>query len=106
MKYAIDYRSMHNAIHGLILFNTRKQVTEAHTMLKTLAHTKTEEDYNSLLEEVLNNCYTVVDDLNYRDFQPVMKEFKYSINENGHVHPVYDNVTIINYDQSIDLYGM
>lgn len=96
MKYAINYRDMHTAMHGLILFDSKE---DAESSLVILNEQKEEG-----VQSVFEYAHSVEDEINYRDIPEVITNFEYLINENGRVHPVINDITIINHDSAVDIY--
>lgn len=97
MKYALDYRNMHTAIHGLLLFDTRKQAEKAYEILRV-------DNQPETISMVLEDLHSYVEEVDYRKLTEVMKAFCYHVNDNGRVHTIQNNVRIVNYRRSIDLY--
>lgn len=103
MKYAIDYRSMHTGIHGLIIFNDIDLADEAYGVLKN----EEEEDVESVYDYVFNIlAYNVVDEINCRDIKEYMEDVKTFVNYNGRVSTELVDLQVINCGNSIDLYGV
>lgn len=93
MKYAIDYRSMHTAIHGLLLFDEKDTAQACLEVLK-VEDEVTEQDVGCILE----TCTAQIKEVNYRLLQETMDRY-----DDG--KEVYNHkFTIINYNQSVDSY--
>ena len=108
MKHAIDYRNMHTGIHGLVLFNNEKTAEELYTSCKIAEqnHPDSEPiDYDQLLIDLFENeSCGVIEEVNFRTLTKILKEHPYSINVNGRVQTVTEDINIINFNQSVDLY--
>lgn len=87
-EFAIDFRSMHTAIHGLIVFNNKRDALNAYDTLKKLEHCDNDTDYELILQSVLDSSEYLINEINYKD---ISKDL------------VYDNIKVIN-ALSIDLY--
>ena len=102
-KYCIDFRNMYTAIHGLIVFNTRKDAEDAYEFLKKnirkLEVSETNDEgltYDDVINNVLNSSTNFIDEINFRS----IKEKQLY----GRLQKVYDNDYIIVNFCSIDLY--
>lgn len=114
--YAIDYRSMHTAVHGLLIF---KDVKEAESMVKViedllrrqdklnyatgvtqLQRDKFSHEYNETLNYVFGKADNIIPEIDYRDIKTIIqygkhaKIYKYKI----------DDKTIKVVNTSFDLY--
>lgn len=83
-KYGIDFRNMHNAIHGLIIFDNEQ---EALTCAKQLDETEDGE---------------ILEFYEYSDF---IEEIDYRHIENTENGKYYDDIKIVN-NITIDLYNV
>ena len=96
-QYAIDYRNMHNAIHGLLIFNTYARAMKFAGELRTLERSSENADineceYNDTIEEIFSKAIDHIEEINFR-----------SINETGEY--VTDNFIYNVVNQcAIDLY--
>jgi hypothetical protein len=100
MKYAIDYRNMRNGIHGLLLYNTK---SSANAMFCSLHNSKDDNGFNDMVEFACEFAHAVIEEVDYRELEEVMKDVNYSVNDNGRVHTLTSNVRIVNFNQSIDI---
>lgn len=101
-KYCINYRNMHTAIHGLILFDTRREAEDAYGFLKKnirkieMSEMEDEFTYEDIVNIVFNSSEGCIDEINFRD----IKEKQLY----GKLQKVYcDDYIIVNFS-SIDLY--
>ena len=101
-QYCIDFRNMHTAIHGLIVFNTRKEAEDGYTFLKNnirkieLGQMDETLTYEDIINMVLNSSSDFIDEINFRS----IKEKQLY----GRLQKVYnDDYVIVNFC-SIDLY--
>jgi hypothetical protein len=101
MKYGIDYKNMNTGIHGLLLYSTKINAEIIHQCLK---NNLDKEDFQEIQEDIFANAAESIEEIDFRNLKEVMKNVTYSINENGLVHPVTNNIRIINHGQSLDLY--
>lgn len=91
-EYCIDFRDMHTAIHGLIVFNSRKEAETAYLNYKkrtdALERDRLQgkidaEDanciYQSLTENLFNHAVNVYEEINFREIKEEMstKYLKY-----------------------------
>lgn len=105
MKYAIDFLNMRTALHGLLLFKSKKIANKAYQDLYYAEHgTDSNETYDLIVEKTLKNCHSTIDEIDRCFIKDTIKNREYSINEDGHVHPEYDNIRIVNYGYPLDLY--
>lgn len=91
-EYCIDFRNMHTAIHGLIVFNSRKEAEKAYTdftygvnrveqelRLGSTTRENSEDLYNSLVDDLFVKSINVYDEINFREIKEEMspKYLKY-----------------------------
>lgn len=94
--YGVDYRNMHTAIHGILVFSDRDEAEQAYDELKQAERTNDEYEYNDILDYVFDFAVEDIDEINFRDF----------INVGGDkIYPRYDDkfIIIVN-DFVVDLY--
>lgn len=67
--YGIEYRNMHTAIHGILVFANKKDAMNAYKNLQTLENVSSQERYDDILNTVFNICDRDFDlaEINYRD---------------------------------------
>lgn len=83
--YCIDYRNMHKGIHGLIIFNTRKEAEDSYIVLKngiaefekaTREGRLSEEEgtfrYECLVQDIFDDAMTVWEEIDYHVFEEGM----------------------------------
>jgi hypothetical protein len=94
--YGIDYRSMHTAIHGILVFADSDEAEQAYDQLKQAEQSEDEHEYNYILSDVFDSAVEDIDEINFRDF----------INVGGDkIYPRYDDEFIIIVNNiAIDLY--
>jgi hypothetical protein len=105
MKFAIDYRSMHTAIHGLFIYEEQEKCEDALEVLQNIENVTNEEEYQFLIDEATKNIYTCEEEIHYGiiDKNRFIKNMKYYVNNNGYVSPEIDNIRVLN-QVMIDLY--
>lgn len=96
MKFAIDYRNMHTAVHGLILFNGKKTAENSLKLLNDSQDDKT-------FENVMEKCVSTINEVDYRKLTEVMK-VDFCVCNDKHNENRTENIRIVNYGQAIDLY--
>lgn len=100
MKYAVDYRSMHTALHGLIIFNKR---STADMVLSGLKRDDFSADFEDAVEYAFEIADGVIPEVDYRTLEEVMKGVEFNDNNSLTVSTVTSNVRIINFNQSVDI---
>jgi len=70
--YAVDYRNMHNAIHGLLIFKQYKKATQAAKELQRLWKYSDNADVNEFIyNDEIDKAFATADDhmeeINFRD---------------------------------------
>lgn len=101
MKYAIEYRNMHTAIHGLLLFNSSRAAEKGLKVIAAITDTEDNSGLYDLLFELANNQ---IEEVNFREMKEKQKMW-YSVNNNGHVSPEEDTIKIVNFNSvKPDLY--
>lgn len=92
--YGVDYRNMHNAIHGILVFSDSDEAEQAYDQLKQAE--QSEDEYNDILSYVFDFAIEDIDEINFRDF----------INVGGDkIYPRYDDEFIIIVNNiAVDLY--
>lgn len=100
--YCIDYRNMHTAIHGLIVYDSRKQAEDAYELLRKNIREfgfngmDEEQTYQEILNIAFNSSIDCIDEI---DFRKIKEKQLY-----GRLQKVYnDDYIIVNFC-SIDLY--
>ena len=111
--YCIDFRNMHNGIHGLFVFENRQKAEDNYTYLKRgireleILRTKekiSEEEgtlkYNTLIDNVYREAMSYYEEVDYRDKQESMirnrLEQYYEMNGFRYI--------VVNFMQTLDLY--
>lgn len=98
--YGIDYRNMHNALHGILVFSDSDEAEQAYDQLKQAEQqaeqSEDEHEYNDILSYVFDSAVEDIDEINFRDF----------INVGGDkIYPRYDDEFIIIVNNfAVDLY--
>lgn len=94
--YGIDYRNMHNAIHGILVFSDIDEAEQAYDQLKQAEQSEDDHEYAAILNEVFEFAVEDIDEINFRDFVDVGGD---------KIYPVYDDefIIIVN-DFAVDLY--
>lgn len=94
--YGVDYRNMHNAIHGILVFSDSDEAEQAYDQLKQAEQSEDEHEYNDILSYVFDFAIEDIDEINFRDF----------INVGGDkIYPRYDDEFIIIVNNiAVDLY--
>ena len=92
--YGVDYRNMHNAIHGILVFADIDEAEQAYNQLTE--RVDDEHEYNAILSDVFESVVEDIDEINFRDFVDVGGD---------KIYPVYDDefIIIVN-DFAVDLY--
>lgn len=94
--YGVDYRNMHTAIHGILVFSDRDEAEYAYDELKRAERTNDEHEYDDILDHVFNFAVDTIEEVNYRDYVEL---------DSDKIYPVYDDEFIIIVNSiSIDLY--
>lgn len=84
--YGIDYRNMHTALHGILVFADSDEAEQAYDQLKQAEQLEDEHEYNNILRDVFDFAIEDIDEINFRDF----------INVGGDkIYPGYDDEFII-----------
>lgn len=111
--YCIDFRNMHNGLHGLFVFDKRQKAEDNYTYLKRgireleILRTKekvSEEEgslkYNMLIEDVCRESVDFYDEIDYRDKQEAMirNRLEHYYEKNGFRY------IVVNFMQTLDLY--
>jgi hypothetical protein len=102
MLYGIDYRDMNTAIHHLVLFKDKQTAEESLEILKTAKDIDDQDLYNDSIQFVFKSSINDIE-VNYRELTRIYETY-YSENNNGQVSKYLDEVDIINFNHSIDLY--
>lgn len=94
--YGVDYRNMHTAIHGILVFSDSDEAEQAYAELKQAEHANDEQEYNDILSYVFDFAVEDIDEINFRDFINVGED---------KIYPRYDDefIIIVN-DFTVDLY--
>lgn len=94
--YGIDYRNMHNAIHGILVFSDNDDAKQCYDDLKQAEYVEDQSEYDVILEQVFDFAIDNVEEINYRDFRDVAGE---------EIYPLYDDefIIIVN-NVAVDLY--
>lgn len=95
MKYAIDYRNMNTGVHGLIFFDRESCAN------KWLSILNYDED---TFQCCLDVSVAIVEEVQFRTLEKIMKNLEYNVNVDGKIERKVDNVKIINYEKSVDVY--
>lgn len=97
--YAIDYRNMHTAIHGLLIFTDESEALGALTNLTSIstALMDSELDYSIELEGILEKVYDSVEEIDFR------KDLKYDENSIKY-YDYHEGACRILNSISVDLY--
>lgn len=111
--YCVDFRNMHTAIHGLVIFKDKRIAEIEYTKLSTAIigidglyrhENINSEQYNKLYSEILDsffkNSILVIEEVNFREFTEIVRYGKmykkYQVNDKIYL--------IINSLSAIDLY--
>lgn len=84
--YGVDYRNMHTAIHGIIVFSDRDDAEWAYDELKRASRADYGHEYDFILDDIFNSSIEVLEEINYRNFTDAAGE---------KVYPYHDDEFII-----------
>lgn len=94
--YGVDYRNMHTAIHGILVFSDIDEAEQAYDQLKQAERSNDEHEYAAILDDVFEFAVEDIDEINFRDFVDV---------DGDKIYPLYeDEFIIIVNDFAVDLY--
>ena len=94
--YGVDYRNMHTAIHGILMFSDIDEAEQAYAELTRAARTDDENEYNDILDYIFNLAIDTIEEVNYGDYVEL---------DGDKIYSVYDDefIIIVN-DLAVDLY--
>ena len=94
--YGVDYRNMHTATHGILVFSDKDEAEYAHLDLMRAAAVDDNHKSNFVVEDVFNSAVEVLEDINYRNFTKIDGE---------KIYPYHDDefIIIVN-NVAVDLY--
>ena len=94
--YGIDYRDMHNALHGVLVYSDRREAEEYYDDLKRAEQAEDEHEYNDIVDTAFSCAVEDIDDINYRDYVETGSD---------KIYPIYDDEFIILVNRvAVDLY--
>lgn len=94
--YGIDYRNMHNALHGVLVYSDRDDAEGFYDDLIQAENAKDDHEYNAIVDNAFNYAIDNIEDINYRDYVKT---------DNDKIYPIYDDEFIIIVNRTaVDLY--
>ena len=124
MKYAINIFNSLKASYNLAVFNTKKEAEESYKLLEDLWNAPdafiniseedlSEEELENIKFEDLNIWYNEAfsKSIAYEevclglelDKNDILKKYSYTINDDGRVHTVYDNIKVLFNNESVTI---
>ncbi len=94
--YGIDYRNMHTALHGILVFSDRYEAEQFYDDLTHAESAEDEQEYNYIIGDVFDAAIDNIEEINHRDYVETGSD---------KIYPMYDDEFIILVNRiAVDLY--
>lgn len=98
MKHAVKIFNYLKGTYEAALFNKKKDAIKCFDLMKTVEYAEDDELAYAVNQAALKKCIAYEEDLPAIQYgnAEVVKEFGFSVNEDGFVHPEISDITFVN----------